>query len=315
MRWLVATLGVLGLAGAIYFGLEPRLRRPELRVALYLRPSDPDQAALAAGVALAIEERDERAGRYRVKAAHQIIQTDGSVDIPRPGPHTLLYGLEMPLHWSSDGPALPVDASREATILLAWMRDRNLTRLALPLPPPRPVGAAARKQPPSPRQAWTPSELELAAPAFHVETIAFEMTARNRDGWAAEILATRPDVVHLPSRFYGVRRALESAGFQGPVFAASESARENLYAIQDHLIVLAPLGTSPPPDFLSRHAHPYAYAGYRATLRYLDVLDTNPKADFTAVAKFPLWSGFDDLQLEPRVYRVHAGRFHPVPPK
>jgi hypothetical protein len=201
-----------------------------------------------------------------------------------------------------------VDDAREAATLLAWMRDRSLTRLALLSPP------LAKRAPPR-----DPSELERAAPSFQVQTIWIVLTAPDLDGRAAEILATRPDAVHLPiprRDLYGMRRALKKIGFEGPVFASTESARGNLFVLEDHLVVLAPLRTAPPSEFLSRHAHPFAYAGYRGTLRYLDALDADPKADPMTVARtFPRSSGFDSLQVEPKVYQVRAARFHPVPPK
>src|SRR5688572_28699517 len=144
MRWLVAALGTIGLAGGIYLGLEPRLRRPELRVALNLRVGDAADAALAAGVALALEDRDERAGRFRVKTAHQT-HAPGRGVVPNPRAHTMMYGLQLPALLRAEGSDAPLYWPRDTLTIdaiRAWMAREGLTRLTvapsqgIPIPGP-----------------------------------------------------------------------------------------------------------------------------------------------------------------------------------
>ena len=83
------------------------LHRPPLRVAVELEAGSADDAAIAAGVALAIEERDGKAGPWRVLAANQTrYPNTWQTDFPEPRAHTLLYGLKAPPRLP--GPAGPL---------------------------------------------------------------------------------------------------------------------------------------------------------------------------------------------------------------
>jgi hypothetical protein len=313
MRWLVAALGVVGLAGGVYFGMAPRFRRSELRVALNLRPADPDDAALAEGVGLAIEERDERAGRYRLKTAHQTVQANGLIDRPHPCAHTMLYGLErhgQPLVDAGSTRLLLPPGDEQARILLEWMRSRGLKRLSLPLSGysgPAPKKGRGRER----------GDVERAAPAAGIETSVFITRGKDAEGVAAEILVTRPDAVLLSSRFPFSSAALiarlREQGFDGSVFLwASRLRNDPMPDLEGGLGVLAPLKPAP-AGF--RHPHPFAYVGYRGALDYLDVLDANPQMDPLDAAKREYAAAFEALRDEPRVYELKGGRFHTIPPK
>src|SRR5688572_31753993 len=66
MRWLLGVIGALALLAAAWLGLRERWTRPVLGVALQPRTGSSEDAAAAEGVALALEDRDERGGRFRV---------------------------------------------------------------------------------------------------------------------------------------------------------------------------------------------------------------------------------------------------------
>ncbi len=287
MRWFVALLGAALLVAGSWLTLR-LTRRPELRVALNLRTGDPDDAALAAGVDLALEEREFGAGRYRLKTAHQSIQGNSwwNAVKPTPGAHTMLHGVERPDFLPGpDGPLLTVHAQRKEELIRAWMRGRNLERFAQY----DPLSGS--------------SGIRLKRP----------------DDPDHEVLESRPDAVLLHS-YYGADAAelqrLRAAGFQGPIFLSfglrwSGAPPPSLPALEGARFVLAPLKPAP-PDFLRRHPHPFVYAGYLGTLRYLDALDRSPNADFYDLARRvgepPI---FDTLLGEPRIFVVRNGRLVP----
>jgi hypothetical protein len=251
-----------------------------LRVALELRPSNIGDEALAAGVALAIDERDERAGRWKVRAAHQVLNPNGSRTIPRPGAHVMVPGLRMPRVLGTEEILLP--PAREKEALLAWMAGAGYARLGG-------YGRLTLKQ-----DRRRPSG---AAPAAEIVDY---------------ILSDAPDVVLLgwgPPTLLG---RLRESGFQGPVFLEWGSLFESrLAAYEGFRLLLSPL-RPPPADFAGRHPHPNAYAGYRAALRYFDVLDSSPAADPLELAlKIRPSEGYLDLRDEPRVYEVRNGRPEP----
>jgi hypothetical protein len=290
MRWLVAALGVIGLAGAVYFGLEPRLRRPVLRIAINQRFLNADDQALAEGIALALDERDFRAGRYRVATAHQVYGPGGgNLEIPTPRAHTMLYAMESLPALRAEGDErtlVSVNKQRETEAIRAWMRDRGLSRVEA-------VGLVRLL-----RTAETSEDLQ--------------------DPFAAWLQANRPDVLYYRGNRFpsDLHQRLRAAGYKGAVFISSGSVAEAAVPpAETCYVVLAPL-KSAPPDFLRRHPHPFAYVGYRGTLRYLDALDADIQADPIQLARnLPRSSAFDDLQEEPRVYEIKAGLFVPVPPK
>ena len=130
MRWLTPILGAIGLLAATYLGLRPRLKRPVLRIALQLKHGDPDDQALADGLARAIEERDARAGRWRLETGHQY-ERGMSVDFPEPRAHLMLYGAHWPglLTGSSGERLLRLDVRTQLTRAEAWAVERNLPRV------------------------------------------------------------------------------------------------------------------------------------------------------------------------------------------
>ena len=279
MRGVLAALAVLGLTAALCLGLRSVLHRPPLRVALELREGDPDDAALAAGVALAIEERDGAAGPWRVSAAHQIRDPGGMVLFPIPRAHTMLFGLQLPGYLPGPtGPLLSVAPSREESIIREWMRGRGLERLAVLDPHSFQGGSASPSDP------------------------------------IAHVLGDRPDVILMRSTF-GVRLSdlqdLRKTGFQGPLFLGWRAAWSWPKAIgQDgDYQVLAPM-KAPPPGF--RHPHPFAYVGYRGAMRYFDALDKDPKVNPLGLAASTYGYGlFHDVCDEPRIYIVRNGRLTP----
>lgn len=279
MRGVLAVMAVLGLIAAVYLGLRPLLHRPPLRVALELKEGDADDAALAAGVALAIEERDGAAGPWRVSAAHQIRHAGGLVLFPTPPAHTMLYGLKPPEYLPGPaGPLLPLTRSEEEALIREWMRGRDLKRLS-----------------------------------FH-DPHTFERGFSDPLDPIAVVLKEQPDVI-LMHPTLGVRvsdvQELRKAGFQGPLFLGWRAAWFWPQAIgQDgDYHVLAPL-KSPPSGF--RHPHPFAYVGYRGALRYFDALDKDPKVNALGLAaSFYGHSLFQEMRERPRIYRVRDGRLTP----
>src|SRR5688572_14497352 len=130
MRWMIPLLGALGLFGAAYLGLRPRLKRPVLRIALELTPGCPDDQALAEGLTRAIEERDARAGRYRLETAHQF-RRGLNVEFPEPRAHLMLYGAHGPgiLIGANGERLLRVDVQRQRARAETWAAERRLRRV------------------------------------------------------------------------------------------------------------------------------------------------------------------------------------------
>jgi hypothetical protein len=289
MRWLVATLGALGLAGGVYLGLQPRLSRPVLRIALNLRPEDPDDAALAAGVALALEDRNDRAGRWRLKTAHQTVRAKGKVEIPRPCAHTMLVGLESPEDLV-DGDArrlFPVSAADEAERILEWMKSRGLGRID------------------------TLVRTRAALPLTHRAEAAGIAIGRIKGGDA------QTDPVYIPflggSRppgFYVRYHQVDPS--RGPVFLSGGGlSMADLPGLEGCYVVLATLRPAP-PDFARRHPHPLAYVAYRGALRAFDALENRPDADPVAVAgSWGSGSAYHDLQEQAVLYQILGGRLEP----
>jgi len=86
MRWVVAAVGALVLAAGVYLGLRPRWTRPVLRVGIDFKAGSVESEALAAGVALAFNDRDERAGPFRVTAVRaDPLASKRHFRIPLPG--------------------------------------------------------------------------------------------------------------------------------------------------------------------------------------------------------------------------------------
>jgi len=285
MRWMVAALGAIGLAGGIYFGLQ-RVKRPVLRVALEWEASNADDGACAAGLELALDERDYRAGSFRLASGHQIWHPNSrNLEFPTPRAHTMMYGVERPQYLPGpDGPLLMVDAQRSEEVIRAWMRERNLERFA----------------------RYDPFSGNLGIRLRHPDP-------------GHEVLESRPDVVLLYS-YYGIDagefQRVRAAGFQGPIFL-SFSPRWfgawslSLSGLEGARFVLAPLKPAP-PDFHRRHPHPFAYAGYRGTMRYLDALDADPAGNPLQIVRgFERASIFDELLDEPRIFEVRGSRLEP----
>jgi hypothetical protein len=288
MRWLFPILGTFALTGGFYMALAPRVFRPVLRVALELEPGNPDDDARAAGLALAIEDREERAGRWRLATAHQTRQPNGALVFPKPRAHTMIHGLEAPHTLPGpEGPLLRVHGKAGETFLSTWMKARGLERLAEFGPDYNSNYASLGAGPPNPR-------------------------ALQR---ANEVIQARPEVVVLygwlgpgPEEF----KALRAAGFSGPVFLGMGwISTPSLGGFEGALIILSPL-MPVPPEFQRRHPHPFAYTAYRGALTYFDALDAERQADPLDLAR-NLWGGsvFDLYRDEPRVYEVRNGRLEP----
>lgn len=288
MRWLVALLGAAALVAGAWVSLL-LTRRAELRIALNLRPGDPDDAALAAGVDLALEEREFGAGRYRLKAAHQTVQPNAwSPSRPDPCAHTMLYGLDSPatLPVEGDGRAfLGVNALLEEQVIRGWMQHRSLERLE--------------------QVAWWTFNM----PRSGIQRRLPEEDPDPPDEVTEWIREKRPDLIRISSvGGISLLHDIRKAGFGGPVFMNGNIVSgKDLPSLTGCRVILAPL--APPSDFLRLHTHPFAYVGYRGMLRYLDALDSSPDADFAALARESGHPPTIDLLLgEPRIFVVRDGR-------
>lgn len=286
MRWLLAILGGLALAGGFYMALAPRVFRSVLRVALELEPGNPDDDARAAGLALAIEDREERAGRWRLATAHQTRQPNGALVFPKPRAHTMLHGLDAPLSFQGpEGPLLPVRPLERTAAIQAWMKGRGLECLV---------------------------ELRSSYGSFGM--IDDESPNALSGEGPGEVLQSRPDAVVLVGLGSHEKnfKALRDAGFQGPVFFGTRwISMSYLLTFDGAFIVLAP-ALPAPSEFRKRHPHPFAWAAYRGALVFFDALDAERQADPLDLARH-LWGGsvFDLYRDEPRVYEVRNGRLEP----
>lgn len=292
MRGLIASLAVAGILAALVFTLGPRLRPPTLRVALNVDVTSPEDAALVEGVAAAFEEREGRAGRWRVATAHQLIRPVGGLEIPKPCAHTMLRGLEKPYSLRSpDGTDLfPIlDALEESDLISAWGRERGLKRI------------------------WERYDLR-PVPGKKIPRVRH--FGYDPDLVAVGILETGPDIVLLHGGYGGMIDVLlarfRSVGFDGPVFLPSRLLMWNTLTSYDGTrVVLARLKPAP-PAFVERHPHPFAYVAYRGTLDYLDALDRNRGANPLELAPAVVpSSAFRELLDEPRVYEIRGGRLEP----
>jgi len=276
MRWLLPLLGALGLLAGTYLGLRPRLNRPVLRIALQLKPGDPDDQALAEGLARAIEERDARAGRWRLETGHQY-ERGLTVDFPEPRAHLMLYGAHWPgLLTGSNGERLSrVDARTQLAVIKAWASSKRVE-----------IGDLYDYN-------SNYASLGLGPISQHVRN---EVT---------HIVCADPDVVFLCS-WGGVDiehvAALRAAGFSGPLFVSALGV-SNLSGFEGAFVVLSPL-KPPPPGFSS----PFAYTGYAAGIRLFDALDANPLADPLQIAGGAVLTELEDA---PRIYEVRNGRLEP----
>ena len=316
MRWLVALVGAAALLLASWWVLRLRWSRTELRVALNLRPGDPDDMALSAGVNLALDERDFRAGRYRLKTAHQTVQPNGRLSIPNPGAHTMLYGLRPVQILRAEGSETPLfrlDAVRECRLLLAWARTQGRKRVVvvlrrfppdlepdfLPLPPREPLAVALEQEGPG---------AGLEATTLNIDPDAGLLRSEE------DLVFVTTHVQYSPDFLPRLRRG----GFEGPIFLAAALLTGIPHPLlargeggRVFLAAMAPL----PPDFLRRHAHPLAYLGYLGTRRYLDDLDAEPTADPYKVAqKRQRATLSEELLAEPRIFVIRNGRLVPEAP-
>lgn len=287
MRWLPLLLGALVFAGGFYVALAPRVFRPVLRVALELEPGNPDDDARAAGLALAIEDREERAGRWRLAAAHQIRQPNGALSFPKPRAHTMLHGLDAAHSLQGpEGPLLSPRPLERTAAIQAWMKGRGLERL-----------------------------VELRSDYMgSFGMIDDEARGVPSGRGPGEVLQSRPDAVVLGGVGSHAKnfKALKEAGFQGPVFFGTRwISMSYLLTFDGAFIVLAP-ALPAPPEFRTRHPHPFAWAAYRGALVYFDALDADRQADPLDLAR-NLWGGsvFDLYRDAPRVYEVRNGRLEP----
>jgi len=306
MRWLVAALGVIGLACGVYFGLEPRLRRPVLRVALNLRDNHPDDAGLAAGVDLALDARDFRVGPYRLSTAHQRVQPNGVLSIPAPCAHTLLPGLAPDLVLSleaGDPPLILPLPAQEAEAVEAWAKDRGWTCVVLSFG----------------REAG-----DFLQHSKGLQAITLRPTG-TRDELVAKVLGLRPDLIFVDDLLSwlwlpdDLHARIRRGGFAGQLFLrAALLALDPPRSFEGYRAVLASMRHAP-PDFLRRfpgHSSPFVYAGYRATERYLRFVELNPDAHPVELARELMNSSiFHELRGAPAIYEVKEGRFVPVPPK
>lgn len=295
MRWVVAVVGALALMATAWLGLRERLTRPVLRVGIQLRDGGVGDDAVMKGVALALDERDGRGGRFRVEVFPQLVhfsKTHHKMWMP---------GLDVPgeRQDESGAPLIDPDLDAQAERILDWSKARGLRRVALPTSwrhSPTKVNAnssyASLGQRPSLGEA-----LEKRMPASDLHW-SQERDPERLIRWTLE---ARPDLVVLEDA-PGLVAEIRAAGYGGALFISSFN-QADLKGLDGCLAVLSPLKPTP-PDFVRRHPHPFAYAGYRAALRFLDALD-----DGTPPEELCFPSIFDDLVDAPRVYELQNGRF------
>jgi hypothetical protein len=338
MRWAVALLGAAALLAAGGLGLRPRLKRPVLRLGVVLREAHPEDEAVAAGVALALEERDHRGGRFLIKVQPVSAQANGGAYGSLGAPLTVPGLHRLPPLWTdADGGFLtPASLAGEVEALLAWARRRGLSRLVLP-GHRRSVFSVSV---PLDNSNNSYAELGLRARAKNILWAkAAASCLQPLEPWAPKHLrfwpgeeadlvrAARPDLVFLEDLGdtdpLKIVDGLRAGGFEGPIVLSARTLEAFLDAgrpaFDGCLVALAPVKPSP-PDFLRRlpaeagpFAHPFAYPGYRAALRLLDALDANPKADPASrlSSSRPV---FEDLCDAPAVYELRNGRVHLLPP-
>lgn len=300
MRWVLGAAGALALMAATYLAMRPRLTRPVLRVGVQVRSGSAGHDAIAAGAALALEDRDERAGPFRVSLVREDVfagKVSSKVWMP---------GLaQVPEAWTAeDGTTLiPPDFDGLADGIAAWANARGLRRVALPtsprlvkfvpdsnsnyasLGPGQSLGQYLEKRMSTSDFIWPPKNVELPIEAL----VRLAVDAR-------------PDLIVLEGNECPAR-PLRDAGYTGPLFISDDSLDMSNPDLEGCLMLLAPLKPSP-PDFRRRHPHPFAWAGYRGALRFLDALDEGTPPEELC---FP--SIFDDLVEAPRVYELRKGRF------
>jgi hypothetical protein len=283
MRAWVAVIAFLGLLGGLYLGVRPYLFRPPLRIALELRAGNADDAAIAAGVERALEERDHRGGRWRVTAANQIRHPNGLIDFPTPRAHTILHGLRAPnCIPGPEGPLFRVSSEWAKKVIGPWMRGRGLERLG---------------------------QQDLSSNRGQIRLLP-------EGGKWADLLRERPDVVLLDTDFgLGAEglQSLREAGFQGPVFVEFEWEwwfRDWTPSLTEGTFYVLLACEAVPAESPLRH--PFAHSAYKETLLFLDRLDGEPDSD-------PVHQAYDidgngELNLgfeEPRVYEVRDGKLVP----
>jgi hypothetical protein len=121
----VATAGALALLAGFYLALRPRWSRPILRVGLNARAGNAEDAAIAAGVRMALDERDERGGRFRVAAVrHDLSYSKKHFKIWMPG-------LDVPGERKDESGAPLIDAEPDAQAerILEWAKARGVRRM------------------------------------------------------------------------------------------------------------------------------------------------------------------------------------------
>lgn len=326
MRWLLGFIAAAIVLLTVGWILRARHARELLRIGVLVVEDEPESAALLEGAARALEDRDGRAGRWRVELVPHHLYAEGATS-RRPF-DARIPGLQESRMWTApDGtPLVPSAPAEEAALILQWAKRRGLRNLCVP-------GFDSEEHRAIEHSISVLGAVPLGQPMFPVASAL-------RGGAAAQglVLERRPwDCVHsclplgpgpspelqnldllvvenMPCRLPQHGRlasvsGLRAGGFRGPVFIAAHVLDQildvNPASADECFVVLSPLKPSPPAF---QGSHPYVYAGYRAAVRFFDLLDADSKTDPRTVTA-P--SVFEELREPARLYRIRKGALVP----
>jgi hypothetical protein len=332
IRWGLGFLIVAGMGGAGYAVLRPRVDRPTLVVGSYLPKDDPISRAIGEGVRRALEERDGRGGGFKVSYEAVPIPESWRVqnatcraeDSPADDSNSnyAALGLRMPgiilpglgrteiVAWPSDGGLLvPLRLEEDGRRAGAAIRALRKTAAV--------VSCHSSRPPEKPVHFHSGGNVDDAAVACLAETpaLAFPLSRRGLPERLLEetvlrVLESRPDLVYVDFKDWPhVVRTLRELGYAGDVIIPSARLGKDPGEAEGCLTVLSRLRPASP--------HPFAAAGYRSCMRYLDALDRTgagtPKAARRAFEACIPYDPFLDPGLaELGVYRIRAGGFERV---
>jgi hypothetical protein len=332
IRWGLGLLIVAGMGGAGYAVLRPRVNRPTLVVGSYLPKDDSLSRAIGEGVRRALEERDGRGGGFKVSYEAVSIPESWRVqnatcqaeDSPADNSNSSYanLGLRVPgiilpglgrteiVAWPSDGGLLaPLrleeDGRRAAAAIRALRKTAAVVSCHTPRPPEKPV------------HFHSGGNVDGAAAVFLTQAPAFAFPLSRRglpeklvEETVLHLLESRPDLVYVDFKdWLHVVRTLREFGFAGDMLIPSARLGKDPGEAEGCLTILSLLRPSA--------SHPFAAAGYRSCMRYLDALDRTgagtPKAARRAFEACIPYDPFLDPGLaELGVYRIRAGGFERV---